>query len=526
MKRKLGKTLCSVFLSLAMVVGLLPGMSLTAKADNTETLLTTITPTGRTTYSVTTAGVGTVSHDNDDYRDTWGWLWHEAAGTLTVSGCEGYTITKVIFEQYQSGSFTDSSAPFELHFDITSGTNIECLENNDMIGVSSIEVYGYASSEPSVAVTPEGAGTVTVVDHPTYNNSWQLTATPAAGYVFKEWTYTWTDYQGSQQSSTTDNPYSLNKSYYNEGRISDITAVFEVDAPSAAISPENSGTVSVTFDSASNNWIFTASPAEGYVFDEWNFIDDGYPNNDESNPLSVNRSTFRNWSNLTAVFEEAPAQTYTVTYCVVNGTWSDGTTADKTETVQSGSAPASVPSGMIAGAGFTGGSWNPDPSSATITGNITFTYTFEAESVDPDPVTPDPEPVTPSDTPAPVITPEQIQRMAVEHFVERLYVEALGRQFDKNGRDAWADILMAGGSASAVARGFFGSREFLNRDLTNEEFVTILYKVFYDSVPQTGSYTNWVDALYNDTMTRSELIDNFISSYEWASFCARYGVNV
>ena len=85
---------------------------------------------------------------------------------------------------------------------------------------------------------------------------------------------------------------------------------------------------------------------------------------------------------------------------------------------------------------------------------------------------------------------------------------------------------MAGGSASAVARGFFGSREFLNRDLTNEEFVTILYKVFYDSVPQTGSYTNWVDALYNDTMTRSELIDNFISSYEWSSFCARYGVNV
>ena len=157
-----------------------------------------------------------------------------------------------------------------------------------------------------------------------------------------------------------------------------------VDTPSAAISPENSGTVSVTFDSASNNWIFTASPAEGYVFDEWNFIDDGDPNNDESNPLSVNRNTFRNWSNLTAVFEEAPAQTYTVTYSVVNGTWSDGTTADKTETVQSGSAPASVPTGMIADSGFTGGSWNPDPTSA-ITEDTTFIYTFEAESVNPEP---------------------------------------------------------------------------------------------------------------------------------------------
>ena len=516
MKRKLGKTLCSVFLSLTMIFGLIPGIGLTSYADSTEELLTTITATGRDTYSQSVDGVVTVTLANMMWYDgTYGWLY---SGTITVEPVEGYTITKCRFIQNDKTPLDDDLAPFSIVIDPEDGVSVITSTGQKrggrMDGVTSIEVYGYASSKPSVAVTPEGAGTVTVVDHPTYNNSWQLTATPAAGYVFKEWTYTWTDYQGSQQSSTTDNPYSLNKSYYNEGRISDVTAVFEVDAPSAAISPENSGTVSVTFDSASNNWIFTASPAEGYVFDEWNFIDDGYPNNDESNPLSVNRSTFRNWSNLTAVFEEAPAQTYTVTYSVVNGTWSDGTTADKTETVQSGSAPASVPTGMIAGSGFTGGSWNPDPSSATITGNITFTYTFEAESVDPDPVTPDPEPVTPSDTPAPVITPEQIQRMAVEHFVERLYVEALGRQFDKNGRDAWADILMAGGSASAVARG------------TNEEFVTILYKVFYDSVPQTGSYTNWVDALYNDTMTRSELIDNFISSYEWASFCARYGVNV
>ena len=191
---------------------------------------------------------------------------------------------------------------------------------------------------------------------------------------------------------------------------------------------------------------------------------------------------------------------------------------------------------MIADAGFTDGSWDTDPSSATITGNITFTYTFEAESVDPDPdtptpdpdpVTPDPEPVTPSDTPAPVITPEQAREMTIRHFVERIYLIALNRSYDVTGRDNWVDqITDNNASGSDIARGFFGSPEFLNRDLTNEEFVTILYKVFYDSVPQTGSYTNWVDALYNGTMTRSELIDNFISSSEWASFCARYGVNV
>ena len=72
--------------------------------------------------------------------------------------------------------------------------------------------------------------------------------------------------------------------------------------------------------------------------------------------------------------------TYTVTYSVVNGTWSDGTTADKTETVQRGSAPASVPTSMIAATGYTGGSWDKNPSEATITENTTFTYTFNAKT--------------------------------------------------------------------------------------------------------------------------------------------------
>ncbi|MDO4797379.1 MAG: hypothetical protein Q4A01_05075 [Coriobacteriales bacterium] len=73
--------------------------------------------------------------------------------------------------------------------------------------------------------------------------------------------------------------------------------------------------------------------------------------------------------------------TYEVTYRVVNGTWSDGGTADKTETVQSGSRPASVPDGMKAAEGYEGGAWDTDPAAATITGATTFTYTFTKKDV-------------------------------------------------------------------------------------------------------------------------------------------------
>jgi len=67
-----------------------------------------------------------------------------------------------------------------------------------------------------------------------------------------------------------------------------------------------------------------------------------------------------------------------VTYKVVNGTWSDGTTADKIVSVAEGSAPIRIPTSMIASSGYEEGSWNTDLSKATISADATFTYTFKA----------------------------------------------------------------------------------------------------------------------------------------------------
>ncbi|MBQ6663231.1 MAG: cell wall-binding repeat-containing protein, partial [Firmicutes bacterium] len=77
-------------------------------------------------------------------------------------------------------------------------------------------------------------------------------------------------------------------------------------------------------------------------------------------------------------FTAVPPATYTVTYKVVNGTWSDGTTKDKRETVTEGSKPAKVPTGMKPADGYEDGAWNADPATAKITKARTFTYTFEA----------------------------------------------------------------------------------------------------------------------------------------------------
>lgn len=93
----------------------------------------------------------------------------------------------------------------------------------------------------------------------------------------------------------------------------------------------------------------------GYTFDHWNKPFGTVTGNDT----------------YTAYYTANPTY-YTVTY-----TWTvpGGSSHTKTESVQSGSTPSNVPSPESV-TDYTG-SWSPsDPSSTTITGDVTFTYTY------------------------------------------------------------------------------------------------------------------------------------------------------
>ena len=78
--------------------------------------------------------------------------------------------------------------------------------------------------------------------------------------------------------------------------------------------------------------------------------------------------------------EEIPQPSCTVTYRVVGGAWADGTSEDRTETVVIGASPADVPTGMLAGEGFTDGAWDTEPASAVLLGDTIFTYTFAPDA--------------------------------------------------------------------------------------------------------------------------------------------------
>ena len=91
----------------------------------------------------------------------------------------------------------------------------------------------------------------------------------------------------------------------------------------------------------------------------------------------------------TYTYSFAPTSgTATVTFKVKNGTWSDGTNADKTVRVNLSAGKgtlsnSAVPTEMKANANYEGGAWDTTPNTETngITGDVTYTYSFVPKKV-------------------------------------------------------------------------------------------------------------------------------------------------
>ncbi|MDA9799297.1 DUF4214 domain-containing protein [Luminiphilus sp.] len=78
-----------------------------------------------------------------------------------------------------------------------------------------------------------------------------------------------------------------------------------------------------------------------------------------------------------------------------------------------------------------------------------------------------------------------------EAFVERHYVNALGRPSDPSGVASWVNVMNTQ-SASGVPVGFLLSAEFENRGLSDVSFVNTLYKTFFDRDGNSGEINSWV----------------------------------
>ena len=111
-----------------------------------------------------------------------------------------------------------------------------------------------------------------------------------------------------------------------------------------------------------------------------------------------------------------------------------------------------------------------------------------------------------------------------EGFVVRSYGTLLGRAADEEGMRYWVSLLNNGTGGTEIIKGFIGSQEFIGRDMSDEYFVDVLYRVFFNRTPDDAGREYWLSELASG-VSRDEVLEGFIGSEEWVATCDFLGIS-
>ena len=116
------------------------------------------------------------------------------------------------------------------------------------------------------------------------------------------------------------------------------------------------------------------------------------------------------------------------------------------------------------------------------------------------------------------------QRENVEAFVTRFYQFVLNRSPEAAGLKDWTDKLISQTLVGAdVAEGFIYSQEFINRNTTDEQYLNILYKAFFDRGPDQEGWNTWLPEIQSGE-GRGYVLDGFLGSQEFSKLSQRFGI--
>jgi hypothetical protein len=113
----------------------------------------------------------------------------------------------------------------------------------------------------------------------------------------------------------------------------------------------------------------------------------------------------------------------------------------------------------------------------------------------------------------------------IKTFVERLYQQSLDRTPDQDRLNAWVSALASGEiTGEEVVKAFLLGKDLQARGLSNEDFVTILYRAIFDREPDQEDYKGWLKALASGGRSREEVVAAFILSQEFSLLCNQYNI--
>lgn len=112
----------------------------------------------------------------------------------------------------------------------------------------------------------------------------------------------------------------------------------------------------------------------------------------------------------------------------------------------------------------------------------------------------------------------------IYHYVMRMYTKALDRIGEDEGALYWTFLIENHCmSAEDVAKEFFNSPEFLNKNLSDDEFIRVLYRTFMGREYDVEGLFYWRNQMRYGK-TRNEVLEEFARSQEFKNIMAGFGL--
>ncbi|SCP97165.1 DUF4214 domain-containing protein, partial [Anaerobium acetethylicum] len=123
-----------------------------------------------------------------------------------------------------------------------------------------------------------------------------------------------------------------------------------------------------------------------------------------------------------------------------------------------------------------------------------------------------------------VLNEPRNQNASLTMFVNRLYAKALGRTAEVEGLDYFTGEIMAGNlNPVQAAQNFISSPEFKSKNLSDSEYVKVLYRTFMGRESDQDGLDYHMERLKNK-VSREEILLGFVNSQEFNDIMNSFGL--
>ncbi|MBR3532609.1 MAG: DUF4214 domain-containing protein [Clostridiales bacterium] len=117
----------------------------------------------------------------------------------------------------------------------------------------------------------------------------------------------------------------------------------------------------------------------------------------------------------------------------------------------------------------------------------------------------------------------RITRPETGAFVDYLYMKMMNIHADEETKTQYTQLIYSGGNGGDIARSLFSGSLFTSRNLSDSDFIEIVYSTLFGRIPDTSGKAAWSDALAHG-MPRMDMVEEFIQSSEFSNICLAYGL--